>query len=258
MTADEAPTPAPKAQRPRARRAVWLLLLTLAIAAAVGLTLSQGSGAELANTISATSSAAGKPAATAGTASGTATPGATAAAPTTPSSQPATTPAPPGAGTVVPPSAINNPKISAPVKTAVAGFITQAGQISTDKIAAPSPGASGPTVPAVDFSAVAQGAALGELEAQNQEFASNGWQQSGTVTVVGTPSVSTQDVDGTAQTTVTACLDSSAVQIVDNTGATVLKAEKPGTRKNLNTYAVQQVSGAWVVVDHTFPADPHC
>lgn len=169
---------------------------------------------------------------------------------------PATVPAPTDA--ILPPSAIDNPAIKAPVKTAVAGFITKNGQISTEKIAAPVPGVSTAPPAAIDFSAVAYGSALGELEAQHQEFASNGWQQSGTVHAVGTAATASTVKDGTEQVSVTVCLDSSSVSVVDNTGATVLAAEKAGTRKNLNTYVVQEVSGAWLVVEHTFPGDSGC
>lgn len=252
MTADHASTSSPR-RRAATRIVVLLLLAAVAIASAFALTLSQDSRPGQAQVTALPSSPRGAAATTAAAApppAGTAVASESAAA--TPTGAPA------GTTTVVPPAAIDNPQIAPPVKSAVAGFITKAGQISTDPIPAPSPGAPEPTPAAVDFTAVAYGVALGELEAQNQEFTSNGWQQSGTVVVVGTSTTTPLGDSGDEKIAVSVCLDSSAVQIVDNTGAAVLKAEKPGTRKNLNTYVVQNVSGAWLVVDHTFPDDPHC
>lgn len=255
MTDENTPTPGPAQHRSRAKLLTLTLLggATVAIAFAVMVSSSPGSGVELANNIP-SSSTGSSPQPSAGP-SGTQSK----AAASMGASPAATTAAvPPSAGPVIPPSAINNPKIALPVKSAVAGFITKAGQISTAKLATPTPGSPRPTPAAIDFTAVAFGAALGELEAQNQEFSSNGWQQTGTVVVVGTATTSTQKRTGTPQVDVQVCLDSSAVQIVDDTGATVLKAEKPGTRRNLNIYAVQEVSGEWLVVNHTFPDDTHC
>ena len=172
--------------------------------------------------------------------------------------QTSTKPAASAASSAIPASAIENPQLAQPVKEAVAGFITKVGQISTAPILAPAPGAPRATTPAIDFTQVAVGAALGALEAQAQEFASNGWQQSGAITVVGKATTSKLPTDGQPQLAVTVCLDSSAVTIVDNTGASVLAAAPPGTRKNLNTYIVQDVSGTWLVVNHTFPTETAC
>ena len=174
-----------------------------------------------------------------------------------PSSKAGMKPAP-GASATIPPSAIENPKIAPPVKKAVAGFITKAGQISAAPLLARSPNAPQTTPPAMDFSQVAVGAALGGLEAQAQEFASNGWQQSGSIKVVGEATISKLSTDGQPQVAVTVCVDSSAVTVVDDSGASVLAAAPQGTRKNLNIYTVQDVSGTWLVANHTFPNKTAC
>ncbi|MGN5734313.1 hypothetical protein [Arthrobacter psychrochitiniphilus] len=258
MTADNTPPHGAPEHRSAPQKRWWLILLVAGAVITLALTLNMvsGSGVELAKDSPTLSHSTTPSSATSTPSPSRKAPASSpAAAPPLPAPQ---APLPPPAGTEVPPSAINNPSISAPVKSAVAGFITKAGQISTGKLTPPSPGAPRPLPPATDFTAVAFGAALGELEAQNQEFSSNGWQQSGTVTVVGKPSTTTRKTAGIAEINVLVCLDSSAVKIVDDTGATVLKAEKPGTRKNLNNYVVQDVAGEWLVVNHTFPNDPHC
>ncbi|MFC8302318.1 hypothetical protein ACFUCV_01380 [Specibacter sp. NPDC057265] len=232
------PTHSSNQQPPRSRsaRIIAPAVIVLAAGALVFATMGQGSGTEAPTTPSA-------PAPGSATAAAPAPAAATSAAPTT--AAPATSAAPAAPGATVPPSAIDNAAVTPPVKTAVASFITGTGQIT----AAPA---------AVDFAAVAHGSALGELEAQQQEFASNGWQLSGTVNVFGAASTSTETRDGAEAVLVTVCLDSSSVAVTDQTGATVLAAGKPGTRKNLNTYVVQEVSGKWLVVEHTFPGDTSC
>ena len=266
MSNDKTVPRPPRGSMPARRRILWMFVLAVAIAAAVASSMSQKTLVVLSNPVpveSATahdtetarttkSSAVKAPVPVASSAAAIPTaPSATTAPPAGPTTEPIP-------GSIVPPAAIANEKISAPVKTAVAGFINEAGQIATDSPAAPTPGVPASAPAEVDFTAVAAGVALGELEAQHQEFASNGWQQSGTVTVVGTPAVTTQGQGADQRITVVVCLDSSAVQLVDNTGATVLKAEKAGTRKNLNNYVVQEVDGKWLVIDHSFPDDPHC
>ena len=251
---------------PARRRVLWMFVLALAIVAAVAFAMAQKTPVALSNPAPVqTATVQGTDTARTTTSGAVKTPvpvaSSAAAIPKAPSATiapPAGPSAEPSPGSIVPPAAIGNEKISAPVKTAVAGFINEAGQIATDSPAAPTPGVPASAPAEVDFTVVAAGVALGELEAQHQEFASNGWQQSGTVTVVGTPAVTTQGQGLDQRITVVVCLDSSAVQLVDNTGATVLKAEKAGTRKNLNNYVVQEVDGKWLVIDHSFPDDPHC
>lgn len=253
MAAENGPTSGPRRQAAHLRRVMFLLLCAGAIVMIVVLVFSPNSNPRPGAAFSSSSPSATGVSASSGpdtVTSGSPHPPRT-LVPSPPSSSPA---APPLAQASV--SASPNATISVPVMLAVDEFIAQATQISGTLPPAPGAATTAPVAP--DFSAVARGAALGELEAQNQEFSSNGWLQTGTVTVVGTPTVSTRNIDGKDLIVVTACLDSSAVNIIDDTGATVLAAEKAGTRKNLNTYEVQESDGTWLVVDHTFPDDPRC
>lgn len=245
----------PVQRRTRIKRILGPSVVLLAAGAIMIGTMGPGSGTDTATNTSPLTPASASPAPVGQETA----PAPAASQPAAPAPAPAAPAAPaPVTGADVPALAIDNAQITVPVKTTVAEFITKGSQISTDKIAAPVPGTPRPPAPDVDFTAVAHGSALGELEAKNQEFAFNGWQQSGTVQVVGTASTTTSIKDGAEQVSVTVCIDSSTVSVVDNTGATVLAADKPGTRKNLNTYIAQEVSGVWLVVEHTFPGDTSC
>lgn len=109
-----------------------------------------------------------------------------------------------------------------------------------------------------DYSGIAFGAAKGELEASFTEYLANGWTQTGEVQVVGEPKVEEIDRNGTATQRVYICIDSSAIKVVEPDGHIVTPAAKPGTRKALNVYELQERDGKWLVVDHLFPNDPAC
>lgn len=235
---------------------IFALMLTVAVIAVVT-SLTHANGPNLATVESAATSSATKLSSAApltvtsqavpSSAKSTTTPSPAVAAVTQPPAAAATT-----TPATIPPSAFNNAKLESGAKDAVAGFITQAGEIKADT-STTSPSAT-PATP--NFTAVAFGSALGELEGQAQEFTSNGWIQTGTIAVTGTPSVS--NIKGTQQIALTVCIDSSSVQINDATGNIVRPAQKAGTRKNLNIYVLQEIAGTWRVIDHTFPSNPNC
>ncbi|MDQ0092661.1 hypothetical protein [Paeniglutamicibacter psychrophenolicus] len=109
-----------------------------------------------------------------------------------------------------------------------------------------------------DYRSVATGAALGELQAQFTEYANNNWKQTGAVVVRGEPKVQDLTVDGVATHRVFVCLDSSALQVIEQDGFVVTPKAKPGTRTALNIYDLQEHDGQLVVVNHLFPEDPNC
>lgn len=112
--------------------------------------------------------------------------------------------------------------------------------------------------PMPDFTGVARGTALGELQGRFDEFAHNQWMQTGSVSFSGTERVETVKVGGIPTHRYSVCVDSSAIEIRDAAGAVVLPAAPAGTRKALNTYDIQQQKGTWVVVDHSFPNSASC
>lgn len=109
-----------------------------------------------------------------------------------------------------------------------------------------------------DYSGVAKGAALGELEAQFTEYANNNWQQTGETSIVGEPRVEDLIIDDVLTHRVYLCLDSSSIQITEPDGFIVTPKAEPGTRTALNIYDVQEHDGQLLVVDHLFPEDPDC
>lgn len=153
---------------------------------------------------------------------------------------------------------IEDPEMSSPIKSAVAGFINESLKIARSE----RPKNAGKSTPAPlqtdALAKVAYGAALGELQAQTEEFAVNGWQQIGTVTVSGSPEVTTRTQKNVKQIVVKLCLDSSNLEIRDDAKNLVLTKVQPGKRTNLNIYVLQEVSDTWLVVEHTFPGSTNC
>ncbi|CEA07516.1 hypothetical protein BN1051_00831 [Arthrobacter saudimassiliensis] len=109
-----------------------------------------------------------------------------------------------------------------------------------------------------DFSAFAAGPALGGLIAQYEELKDNGWVQRGDpqMTVVSGPEPLTVGQHEVQRVGV--CIDSSSVEVVDQSGAIILAATEPGSRTALNFYDLQEHEGSWVVFFHSFPDDPTC
>lgn len=109
-----------------------------------------------------------------------------------------------------------------------------------------------------DYSGIAIGAALGELEAQFTEYARNNWKQTGEVSIVGEPKVEDLLIDDVLTHRVYLCLDSSSIEVTEPDGFVVTAAEKSGTRTALNIYDLQEHEGQLLVADHLFPEDPNC
>lgn len=97
-----------------------------------------------------------------------------------------------------------------------------------------------------------------ELEAQWQELISQGWSIKGSPTLVTSEVTSlTSDSDPpTAQ--ITACIDSSAVSILDANGDPIGDASAK-TPRALHLFTLVQGSDEiWRIANHSFPNDPTC
>lgn len=114
-----------------------------------------------------------------------------------------------------------------------------------------------PTSIPTALDSVVTGQALDEIQAQQLEFHTNGWSVKGAarVTDVKVLHLTTRGAVKTAE--VQACIDSSKVQLVTSAGKPVFPPSS-ASRRALNLYDLQYVSGGWRIVRHTFPTDPTC
>jgi hypothetical protein len=136
---------------------------------------------------------------------------------------------------------------------------SQAFEAAAGKASAPGARPDPDTLPAMpNFTDVALGAALGELQARFDEFAHNEWMQTGSAVVTGKERVEVVRIGGVPTHRFSICIDSSAIEIRDTSGATVLAAVPPGTRTASNIYDIQQHNGKWLVVGHSFPDAAAC
>ncbi|OZM70341.1 hypothetical protein CFN78_25815 [Amycolatopsis antarctica] len=109
-----------------------------------------------------------------------------------------------------------------------------------------------------DLDAAAEGFAKGEVEATMAEFTANGWRQEGTATVTEVRTVASDPGADPPTATVWACVDSSGVRIVDETGQVVSeRAAGDGTRVP-HLYTMVLSGDRWKAIDHTFPPEPSC
>lgn len=167
-----------------------------------------------------------------------------------------------GAGT--PGAASPTPTVTA--TPAPAGPPTVAGELDADEalvtietaLAAP----IGTAGTSADLEAVLKDIAVdsyaAELEAQWQELISQGWSIKGSPTLVTTEVTSlTSDTDPpTAQ--ITACIDSSAVSILDANGDPI-GDDSAKTPRALHLFTLVQGSDdIWRIANHSFPNDPTC
>lgn len=136
-----------------------------------------------------------------------------------------------------------------------AAFEAAAGKASAPG-PAPTPGMPEPVMP--NFTDVATGAALGELQSRFDEFQHNGWVQTGSANVIGTERVEVVRIGGVPTHRISVCIDSSGVEIRDTSGTVVLAAVPSGTRTASNIYDIQQHKGKWLVVGHSFPDAAAC
>jgi hypothetical protein len=171
----------------------------------------------------------------------------------------------------VQPQAVKQPLIPAPaakepvpgapgapiaeLRRASAAFEAAAGKASAPG-PRPAPGAPDPAKP--QFTDVAIGAALGELQGRYDEYQHYGWAQTGSANLTGTERVEVVRIDGVPTHRFAICVDSSGVEVRDASGAVVLAAAPPGTRTATNIYDIQQHRGTWLVSGHSFPDAAAC
>lgn len=169
-----------------------------------------------------------------------------------------------GNGDGTPGAASPTPTVTA--TPAPAGPPTVAGELDADEalvtietaLAAP----IGTAGTSADLEAVLKDIAVdsyaAELEAQWQELISQGWSIKGSPTLVTTEVTSlTSDTDPpTAQ--ITACIDSSAVSILDANGDPI-GDDSAKTPRALHLFTLVQGSDdIWRIANHSFPNDPTC
>jgi len=102
----------------------------------------------------------------------------------------------------------------------------------------------------------ATGTALDAALAQAAEFRDNGWHQIGVPRVVGSQMVRDGRDDDPPRMTISACVDSSAVDVVDASGESVRHGSHPERSRMI--YTLVRRDGAWLVERETFPDDPEC
>lgn len=95
-----------------------------------------------------------------------------------------------------------------------------------------------------------------EFEAEQLEFAAEGWTRQGEVAIDGVEVQSYTQTETGAVATVRACVDSSGLEIHRADGTAV--ASGPGTLRAWNIYDLQKAEGAWTVVARSFSDDPEC
>lgn len=97
-----------------------------------------------------------------------------------------------------------------------------------------------------------------DLEAQWQELISQGWSVEGSPTVL-TSEVTTLTSDSDPPTAeITACIDSSAVSVLDADGDPI-GDDSAKTPRALHLFTlVQGNDDIWRIADHSFPNDPTC
>ena len=111
---------------------------------------------------------------------------------------------------------------------------------------------------APDYSGISEGAALGELIGQFDEFQDNEWIQTGSPVVVAVLGYEDLEAESGPLKRLSICIDSSLVELKDQQGLILLPAAELGTRRSLNFYDLQERDGAWKVLSHSFPDDPAC
>ncbi len=103
---------------------------------------------------------------------------------------------------------------------------------------------------------VAKGAALDSLTASVAEYSDRGWSQVGSPEVVATE-VRSIAADATPPRAVLeVCLDYSNVDVVDDSGVSVVDAQAP--RRVLNMFTMDYVEKRWVLVEQDLPVDTEC
>lgn len=102
---------------------------------------------------------------------------------------------------------------------------------------------------------IAVGPARGEIEAGVAELEHADRRQDGAVSIAAA-SVFTQKQK--QRLLVVACLDSSAVRVVEGDRTAVRAAAPAGTRRDLHEFLLQRTGDRWVVHTHAMPIDTSC
>ncbi|MDO4244207.1 MAG: hypothetical protein Q4C85_10725 [Actinomyces sp.] len=103
-----------------------------------------------------------------------------------------------------------------------------------------------------DASTLLTDAALEEFRNQREEWESEQWHQEGAATVDGVEVLEASADSLTAQM----CIDSSAVQVLDENGAQVRPADSPQRTRTIMTFVF--VDGHWRLSGQSFAVEPDC
>lgn len=109
-----------------------------------------------------------------------------------------------------------------------------------------------PSAPSLDT--VSTGAFKTMIELQRQEWEDLGWRQEGQPTVDQVKLVGKPDKDGSI--TVSACVDSTNVRVLDENGKDMRGRGTPARSRNI--FTLRPIDGQWVVSDQTFAKNPDC
>ena len=152
------------------------------------------------------------------------------------------------------PSTVAPPENATPERTAPATPLTdgEAADTTLEALTRTATALSDPGNP-VDLSDVLTGSALDEYLAQSEEFMNTGVHQEGAPTIENARITNTSE-DGTSLE-VEACVDSSAVQVLNDQG-TDLRASQP--KRSLTIFTLTNPDGSWKLASETFPDDPTC
>lgn len=164
---------------------------------------------------------------------------------TTAASTPGATPRPVASASPLPAATVTSSRLTTTSASTVVGTYVAA----VDRLT--------PTSTTAALASVVSGKAMDEIQAQQLEFQSNGWSVTGKAEVSAVTVLHTA-THGTVKTAeVQACIDSSHVRLVTAKGEPVFPPSS-ASRRALNLYDLQYVSGGWRIVRHTFPTDPTC
>lgn len=144
------------------------------------------------------------------------------------------------------------PEIPEPAQDVLLHFVSTAAAMKTE------PRVDGVPASAPDYSQIADGPALGELQGQFDEFQNSGWVQTGAPVIAAVLGYEDLETEQGFLRRLSICVDSSTVELKDQEGLILLAAAEPGSRKSLNYYDLQEQDGTWKVVSHSFPDDPAC
>ncbi|MDO4258549.1 MAG: hypothetical protein Q4C87_03400 [Actinomycetaceae bacterium] len=106
--------------------------------------------------------------------------------------------------------------------------------------------------PETDLSPILSGEALESHQVTLQQWSAEKLRQEGAPTIASSNVVSNEG----GKMTVEACIDSSAVKVLDENGQEVGDPEAPTRSKHI--FILEQADGAWKVVSDSFAEDPQC